>query len=210
VIAIVTRSSDAQPDPDLFLFGLAGRFQGYYPGYSQDVVADRRFLTWAILKAHTRNTAGRVTLRSPDPRDPPDVNFRYFEEGSDETGEDLAAVVTGVEYVRRITRQIGSRVKAEIFPGPGVQSRVQIEEFVRNHAWGHHASGSCRMGPARDQMAVVDSRFRVHGTKGLRVVDASVFPRIPGFFIVTPIYMISEKATDVMLADAAGSAGHGA
>ena len=50
----------------------------------------------------------------------------------------------------------------------------------------------------------MDSRFRVHGTKGLRVVDASVFPRIPGFFIVTPIYMISEKATDVLLADAAG------
>ena len=51
-------------------------------------------------------------------------------------------------------------------------------------------------------MAVVDSRFRVRGTQGLRVVDASVFPRIPGFFIVTPIYMISEKASDAILADA--------
>jgi choline dehydrogenase len=49
---------------------------------------------------------------------------------------------------------------------------------------------------------VVDSSFRVYGTTGLRVVDASVFPRIPGFFIVTPIYMISEKASDVILADA--------
>ena len=52
-------------------------------------------------------------------------------------------------------------------------------------------------------MAVVDSKFRVQGTKNLRVVDASVFPRIPGFFIVTSIYMISEKASDVILADAA-------
>lgn len=51
--------------------------------------------------------------------------------------------------------------------------------------------------------AVVDSRFRVIGTKGLRIVDASVFPRIPGFFIVTPIYMISEKAADAIVADAA-------
>jgi len=50
-------------------------------------------------------------------------------------------------------------------------------------------------------MAVLDSRFRVRGTDGLRVVDASVFPYIPGFFIVVPIYMISEKATDVMLED---------
>jgi choline dehydrogenase len=48
-------------------------------------------------------------------------------------------------------------------------------------------------------MAVVGSDFRVHGTTGLRVVDASVFPRIPGFFIVTAVYMISEKASDVIL-----------
>jgi choline dehydrogenase len=52
-------------------------------------------------------------------------------------------------------------------------------------------------------MAVVDSRFRVHGAEGLRVVDASVFPRIPGLFIAVPIYMISEKASDVILEDAA-------
>jgi choline dehydrogenase len=58
------------------------------------------------------------------------------------------------------------------------------------------------MGPASDPQSVVDSRFRVHGVEGLRVVDASVFPRIPGFFIVTPIYMISEKATESILADA--------
>jgi choline dehydrogenase-like flavoprotein len=49
---------------------------------------------------------------------------------------------------------------------------------------------------------VVDSGFRVYGTRGLRVVDASVFPRIPGFFIVSAVYMIGEKAADVILADA--------
>jgi choline dehydrogenase len=48
----------------------------------------------------------------------------------------------------------------------------------------------------------VDSRFRVHGTSGLRVVDASVFPSIPGFFIASAVYMIGEKAADVILADA--------
>ena len=56
-------------------------------------------------------------------------------------------------------------------------------------------------GARDDPMAVVDSRFRVIGTKGLRVVDASVFPRIPGFFIVTPIYMVSEKAAETILLD---------
>jgi choline dehydrogenase len=54
------------------------------------------------------------------------------------------------------------------------------------------------MGPKSDPMAVVDGDFRVHGTRGLRVVDASVFPRIPGFFIVTSVYMIAEKASDVI------------
>lgn len=57
------------------------------------------------------------------------------------------------------------------------------------------------MGRAYDPMAVVDNTFRVYGTKNLRVVDASVFPRIPRFFIVTSVYMIAEKASDVILAE---------
>jgi choline dehydrogenase len=60
------------------------------------------------------------------------------------------------------------------------------------------------MGRAGDPRAVVDSDFRVHGTRGLRVVDASVFPRIPGFFIVTAVYMVAEKASAALLADATG------
>jgi choline dehydrogenase len=56
------------------------------------------------------------------------------------------------------------------------------------------------MGRPSDPGAVVDSEFRVIGVENLRVVDASVFPRIPGFFIVTPTYMIAEKAADVILA----------
>jgi choline dehydrogenase len=76
----------------------------------------------------------------------------------------------------------------------------QIADFVRREAWGHHASCSNKIGPASDPLAVVDSEFRVHGVQGLRVVDASVFPRIPGFFIAAAVYMISEKATDAILA----------
>ena len=52
---------------------------------------------------------------------------------------------------------------------------------------------------ADDPLAVVGSDFAVHGMPGLRVVDASVFPRIPGFFIVTAIYMVSEKASAVLI-----------
>jgi len=78
----------------------------------------------------------------------------------------------------------------------------QIAQFVKDNAWGHHASCTNRMGKPDDPNAVVDSNFRVIGTQNLRIVDASIFPRIPGFFIVTPIYMIAEKASEVILRDA--------
>jgi choline dehydrogenase-like flavoprotein len=63
-----------------------------------------------------------------------------------------------------------------------------------------------RHGPDGQADAVLDSKFRVRGVPGLRVVDASVFPRIPGYFIVTPTYMVSEKAADDILPGAATSA----
>jgi choline dehydrogenase len=201
VLAVIKKSTPARTTPDLFLFGLPATFKGYYPGYSTALEHQKNCFTWAVLKAHTENTGGRVTLRTADPFDVPDVNFHYFDEGTDKAGADLDAVVEGVLFARRLMAHAHADVSKELVPGPAVQSREQVAEFVKREAWGHHASCTCRMGPASDPMAVVDSAFRVHGTTGLRVVDASVFPRIPGFFIVTAIYMVSEKATDAILAD---------
>jgi choline dehydrogenase len=194
VVAIVPRA-------DLFIFGLPARFEGYYPGYSHALARQRDVFTWAILKAHTRNTAGSVTLRSSDPRDTPRIDFRYFDEGSPGGDEDLDAVAWGVEFVRRMAHRSGMDA-AELVPGGKVGTPEELREFVRTHAWGHHASCTCKVGRDDDPSAVLDGRFRVRGTRNLRVVDASVFPRIPGFFIVTPTYMISEKASDAVLADA--------
>jgi choline dehydrogenase-like flavoprotein len=88
-------------------------------------------------------------------------------------------------------------------PGEHVRSDDEIKDFIRNNAWGHHASCTCPIG-ARERDGVLGSNFRVHGTRGLRVADASVFPRIPGFFIASAVYMIGEKAADVLLADPEG------
>jgi len=77
-----------------------------------------------------------------------------------------------------------------------------LREWIMNEAWGHHASCSCKIGAKDDRMTVLDKDFRVHGTTNLRVVDASIFPYIPGFFIVTPTYMIAEKASEVILENA--------
>ncbi len=202
VVAITERSRQDRPVPDLFIFGLPAYFPGYHPGYSAALEREKSYFTWAILKAHTRNNGGRVRLRSADPRDVPDVNFRYFQEGSDSEGDDLDAVVSGVELVRTIMRDAGSAVEREVVPGEEVRTREEIRQFVADEAWGHHASCTCKIGADGDGMAVLDSKFRVRGTQNLRVVDASVFPYIPGFFIVSAVYMIAEKASEVILAEA--------
>ncbi|WP_298913856.1 GMC family oxidoreductase [uncultured Nostoc sp.] len=195
----IRKSDPARPVPDLFIFGLPVPYKGYYPGWFVPLSQVKNQFSWTILKAHTRNRAGNVKLRSSDPRDTPEINFHYFTEGNDIEGEDLASVVNGVKFVRRMNAHI-AHISQEVIPGPTVQSRDEIIKFVEAEAWGHHASCSNKMGPKNDPMAVVDSEFRVHGTHNLRIVDASVFPRVPGYFIVTPIYMISEKASDVILA----------
>ena len=89
-----------------------------------------------------------------------------------------------------------------IMQGVDLATDGGIDAFVQDRAWGHHASCTCKIGGDGDPDAVLDSSFRVRGVKGLRVVDASVFPKIPGFFVVMPTYMISEKAAEVIHAQA--------
>jgi len=204
VALAVIRNSGQSELPDLFLFALPSYFKGYFPDYSDAITDQHDKFTWAVLKAHTDNRAGSVRLRSADPRDTPLVDFRYFDEG-DGGGGDLDAVVDGVKFARRLMADMSEQVERECVPGPEIQTDDELRGWVADNAWGHHASCSAKMGPGSDPMAVVGSDFRVHGIEGLRVVDASVFPRIPGFFIVTAVYMISEKASDVILAAASST-----
>lgn len=206
IIAILKRSSIAktfnQP-PDLFIFGLPSDFRGYEQGYTKNITIKDHF-TWLVLKAHTRNSGGEVTLRSNDPRDTPQINFKYFEEGNDPNRgqEDLQAMVEAIAFIRKIMSRLTDDGDAEeIWPGPNV-SDTALREWIMNEAWGHHASCSCKLGAKDEGTAVLDKDFRVRGTTNLRVVDASVFPYIPGFFIVTPVYMIAEKASEVILTEA--------
>jgi choline dehydrogenase len=199
-VAFALRSSPGHADADLFVMALLTRFSGYFPGYSDRIRNSRDDLTFALLKAHTNNRGGTVTLTSNDPRDPPRIDFRYFEEGTDHSGDDLAAVAEGIRRIRRMSDELqGSGIlHGEEIPGADLQNDEQLRQFAREHAWGHHASCTCAIGP-RNAGGVLTSDFRVHGTAGLRVVDASVFPRIPGFFIACAVYMIGEKAAECIL-----------
>ena len=210
--SILRRSADTVADPDLHIFAVPGFFKGYYPGYSDDALdGDHQAdLTWLILKGHTGNNAGRVTLASANPRERPVINFRNYNQGGD---TDLKAIENGIDFVRGIMDSANSVVVGggdivEQWPGRDVETGTQeMANWIKGESWGHHASCSAQMGPTWPSLsepteAVLDGDFRVQGTAGLRVVDASVFPRIPGTFIVLPIYMMSEKAADVISAAA--------
>jgi choline dehydrogenase-like flavoprotein len=208
LFSVIRRSSRKQPVPDLMCVALLGLFRGYAPGWSRALIERRDCLTWAVLKGHTNNREGRVRLRSADPLDTPDIDFAYFDQRTPGWQDDLAAVVAGVKFVRDVMGRLMAKgaVEGELAPGADGCTDEQLEALVRDHAWGHHASSTCPIGRETDG-GVLDSRFRVHGVTGLRVVDASVFPRIPGLFIVSAVYMIGEKAAQAILEDAQGSTG---
>ena len=219
-IAILASSDERQKglEPDLFIFGFSAAFRGYYWNWSKqllrrtkDAPTDQRNLwSWVILKAYTNNNGGSVQLRSASPVDPPIINFHSFSEGPDKSETDTKALLNGIRLVRKVNTQIAV-LGEEIQPGATrPEGTRDLQDWLEAEAWGHHACGTCRLGSDAwvantqwldDDEAVLDSKFRVHGVQGLRVVDASIFPRIPGYFIVAPVMMIGEKAADTILAD---------
>lgn len=204
-LAIVKKSQVAvNNEADLFVAGWPAYFNGYYPNFFANATATGKAWTWLTLKAHSRNKAGQVTLKSADPLEMPDILMNNFQEGGD---EDLEAILEGLKYSRNAFNDLipldGSFT--EVWPGESVSSDDQLKQFVRDEAWGHHASCTCPIGADDDVSAVLNSDFQVRGVEGLRVVDASAFPKIPGFYIALPIYMISEKAADVIIEAAKSS-----
>ena len=197
---VLKHSTVSGGDEDLFLFGGPISFTGFFPGYSRSSISSFNEFTWDILKVHPQNTAGTVTLRSKDPHETPEINFNFFKENAD---HDLTAMTEGVKLARKILDGVPKPIGpfTEQDPGAAIDTITEIKTTIKNQAFSHHATSTCAIGGDDDAMACLDSRFRVRGVDGLRVVDASVFPRVPGSFPTLPLYMVSEKATDCILAD---------
>ena len=115
-LSVVMRSQSDRTHPDLFCLGFLADFRGYYLGYSERIKRPNYF-SWVVLKGHTNNTNGEVRLRSTEPTEPPEIRFRYFEEGDDRSGDDLDSVVRGVRFVRAVVDSIGDLVDEEEAPG---------------------------------------------------------------------------------------------
>jgi choline dehydrogenase len=185
-------------DTDLFFIESAGRgndafSSGFQPGYS-NATSDPTHWSTSIVKMQTGNPAGTVTLNSTDPRVAPNINFNYFMYRRD---EDLQALAEGVE------------VLLDNFDAVGIPYTVQnpnpendMKQSLMDEAFSHHAASTCRMGPVNSTETCVDSKFRVKGVQNLRVVDASIFPRIPGAFVNGPTFTVSRKALESILEDA--------
>lgn len=147
-----------------------------------------------LLRPESR---GSVTLRSSDPLDAPRIQPNYL---ADE--RDRAALLRGTRLVRQITATppLAQLRRTERLPGDEAQSDDELLAAIRTYAEnGDHPVGTARMG--RDAMAVVDERLRVHGLRGVRVVDASIMPTVPGGNTNTPTIMIAERAADLIKAD---------
>lgn len=116
---------------------------------------------------------GYLRLRSADPNEGPSIRLNVLEEP-----EDRSTLEKGLEVARAIGEKMGT-----------LQPQVQYDVM-----W--HACGTCRMGP--DRMAVVDSDLKVHGLQGLRIIDASIMPTIPGGNTAAPTLMIAERGADLI------------
>jgi choline dehydrogenase len=157
-----------------------------YHGYS---------IHWCVLRPESR---GYVALRSSDPFDTPLIVNNYLKDAKDQELNRYA-----FRLARRLHGQkaFDSLRGAEVEPGAACQSDVDIDRYMSRFIASHyHPVGTCKMG--QDSQAVVDDRLRVHGLKGLRVVDASIMPRLVGANTNAPTIMIAEKAVDFVLASA--------
>jgi choline dehydrogenase len=138
---------------------------------------------------------GRVWLRSADPSAKPRIITNSLSEP-----DDVESLIAGMELAREIATHspLAESIVKELKPGAEVAGREQLEEDLRRRMdLLYHPAGTARMSDTHPQ-AVVDSQLRVHGLQGLRVIDASIFPVIPGGNTNAPTIMVAERGADLI------------
>ena len=191
---VFCRSREGLESPDLQLL--------FTPGsYDQGAIGrlEREPGMTIVACAVRPDSRGTIMARSNDPLARPEIRPNYLSAASD-----VGVLLAGIDIARRIfaAAPLARHSAAETLPGTGARSQRELSDFVHRAAINlHHPVGTCRMG--EDPMAVVDSRLRVRGIGGLRVVDASVMPTVTTGNTNAPTIMIGEKGAAMIREDAA-------
>lgn len=180
------RSDPAEPVPDLQLHFVVGKLVDH----GRATVFGHGFSCHVcVLRPQSR---GSVRLASGDPLAAPLIDPAFLQEEGD-----LRRLVRGFRLMRELLQQPALARRGGREQSARARSDAEIEAFIRRHADTiYHPVGSCRMG--NGPLDVVDARLRVHGVEGLRVVDASVMPRVVGGNTNAPVIMMAERAAHWM------------
>ncbi|AOF97533.1 GMC family oxidoreductase [Sphingobium sp. RAC03] len=163
----------------------------------------RRHGYMGLIQLLRPKSSGSVRLASNRPEDKPVIDPNFFADPYD-----MQTLIAGFRACRHIFAQpaLAAMTGAEIEPGAQHQSDAEIGAALRKIVnTAYHPTGTCKMGPDSDPMAVVDNRLRVRGVSGLRVVDASVMPDIISGNTSAPTMMIAQRAAQFILQDAVTS-----
>jgi choline dehydrogenase len=193
---VFCRSREGLASPDLQLLFTPGSYDPNAIGR-----LEREPGMTIVVCAVRPDSRGTIMARSADPLQPPAIRPNYLSAASDEQ-----VLLSGTRYARKIfaAPPLARHSAAETMPGSDMNSDDALIDFMHRAGMNlHHPVGTCRMG--EDPTAVVDSRLRVHGVAGLRVVDASVMPTVTTGNTNAPTIMIGEKGAAMIREDAAAA-----
>ncbi|KAJ7472722.1 hypothetical protein FB451DRAFT_1398918 [Mycena latifolia] len=198
----MSKSVPSLDAPDIMIYWSPGYFPGFFRGFADQLADVHNGLTAIVLKAHP-SSRGVVRLTGSHPQDALRIDKHHFEAADGE--QDIVALREAIKVARGIVNHpnINMHLEAQVFPDPDNGTNEEIEDHILEHVFGHHACCTAAMGADDDPNAVLDGNFKVRGVENLRVVDISSWPIVPGWFVTTPTYMISEKGADVVIAAAA-------